>query len=268
MHTQAAASFVPEATERDRLLAALFSAGTAWDALRLVPTVPCLDWCDRCASAVSCGLPGAIVAVIVADVSPAGHILSMVRCGAGGHVGIGRPLSDLRWRLELLEGAQLPAIPSEHPAPTVITVMSNRSITEEGWQTLGVGHVVSIAAMLPLAESRRAVCMSAGTCNGPPTEQMIAVLSSLVPAVARAAARAIDHVDRQHSDWISPREQDVLDLLIVGKSVPEIAEVLCRSPHTIHDHVKALHRKFGAKSRGELVAIALGHGREWHDRTT
>lgn len=267
MNTPTELSILVHSDERTRLLAALHSASNAWDALRLVPTVPCLDWCDRCAAAISCGLPGTIVSVIIADVTTTGHILAMVRCGAGGHVNIGRPLSDLRWRLELLEGAQLPAFPSDPPVPIVTTVMSNRSITEEGWQTLGVGHVVSVATMLPLAGCRRAVCLSAGTTSGPPSEQVIAVLTALTPAVARVAARAIDHVDRQHSDWISPREQDVLDLLIVGKSVPEIAELLCRSPHTIHDHVKALHRKLGAKSRGELVSIALGHGREWHDRS-
>jgi hypothetical protein len=30
----------------------------------------------------------------------------------------------------------------------------------------------------------------------------------------------------------------------------------------VHDHVKSLHRKLDASSRGELVARALGHGSE------
>lgn len=28
------------------------------------------------------------------------------------------------------------------------------------------------------------------------------------------------------------------------------------STHTVHDHIKALHRTFGARSRGELIAEA------------
>lgn len=59
---------------------------------------------------------------------------------------------------------------------------------------------------------------------------------------------------------MTDREQDVLERLILGRSVREIAEELGRSPHTVHDHVKSLHRKLDASSRGELVARALGHG--------
>ena len=39
----------------------------------------------------------------------------------------------------------------------------------------------------------------------------------------------------------------------------EIADALERSPHTVHDHVKSLHRKLNASSRGELIARTLGH---------
>ena len=47
--------------------------------------------------------------------------------------------------------------------------------------------------------------------------------------------------------------------LALGKSVKQIASDLARSPHTVHDHVKSLHRKLNASSRGELIARALGH---------
>jgi DNA-binding CsgD family transcriptional regulator len=58
--------------------------------------------------------------------------------------------------------------------------------------------------------------------------------------------------------WLSARESDVLDLVAVGYSVNEIAEHLDRSPHTVHDHLKAIHRKTGATSRGQLIAAATG----------
>jgi DNA-binding CsgD family transcriptional regulator len=58
---------------------------------------------------------------------------------------------------------------------------------------------------------------------------------------------------------VTPSEQVVLEQLVMGRSVKEIADELSRSPHTIHDHIKSLHRKFGASNRGQLVARALGH---------
>ncbi|MFI4898124.1 MAG: response regulator transcription factor, partial [Phycisphaerales bacterium JB059] len=58
--------------------------------------------------------------------------------------------------------------------------------------------------------------------------------------------------------WLTNREQVVLEELILGRSVREIAETMHRSPHTVHDHVKSLHRKLGASSRGALIAHALG----------
>jgi DNA-binding NarL/FixJ family response regulator len=61
------------------------------------------------------------------------------------------------------------------------------------------------------------------------------------------------------NQWLTPREQVILQHLLLGKSVREIAAELERSPHTVHDHVKALHRKLNASSRGELVARALGY---------
>jgi two-component system nitrate/nitrite response regulator NarL len=87
-----------------------------------------------------------------------------------------------------------------------------------------------------------------------------------MPGVASAARVAIGLSARTSADWISLREREVLDMLVEGLTVPEIAGRLNRSPHTVHDHVKSLHRKLGAKSRGELVAAALGHPREGGDR--
>ena len=59
--------------------------------------------------------------------------------------------------------------------------------------------------------------------------------------------------------WLTARVQLVLEQLTLGKSVREIAEEIGRSPHTVHDQVKSLHRKLNASSRGELGARALGY---------
>jgi DNA-binding CsgD family transcriptional regulator len=53
---------------------------------------------------------------------------------------------------------------------------------------------------------------------------------------------------------LTPRQEQVLSRLKQGASEKEIAYELGLSAHTTHDHVKALHRVFGARSRGELLA--------------
>lgn len=53
---------------------------------------------------------------------------------------------------------------------------------------------------------------------------------------------------------LTPRQREVLSRLADGASEKELAYDLGMSPHTAHDHVKAIHRAFGARSRGELLA--------------
>ncbi|MBN1908792.1 MAG: helix-turn-helix transcriptional regulator [Pirellulales bacterium] len=53
---------------------------------------------------------------------------------------------------------------------------------------------------------------------------------------------------------LSPRLQQVLALLLDGDSEKQIARALGLSPHTVHTHVKRLHRYFQVASRGELLA--------------
>jgi len=53
---------------------------------------------------------------------------------------------------------------------------------------------------------------------------------------------------------LTPRQEQVLSRLAQGASEKEIAYDLGLSAHTTHDHVKALYRVFGARSRGELLA--------------
>ena len=57
---------------------------------------------------------------------------------------------------------------------------------------------------------------------------------------------------------LTPRQQQVLDSLLRGLGNKEIAFALHISPHTVHNHVKAVYQDFGVSSRGELLARCLG----------
>ncbi len=54
---------------------------------------------------------------------------------------------------------------------------------------------------------------------------------------------------------LSPREQEVVQHLLLGLKTSEIAEEMGISPHTVRDHLKHLYRKTATGSRGELLGL-------------
>ena len=59
---------------------------------------------------------------------------------------------------------------------------------------------------------------------------------------------------------LTPVEQLVLQGLLLGLPEKQIADQNNQSPHTTHDHVKRIFRKFGVSSRSALMALWLGKG--------
>src|SRR5215213_9065050 len=85
------------------------------------------------------------------------------------------------------------------------------------------------------------------------TEQAVAEARRLLAAPASVSV----------PDWpsrLSPRELDVLRLLVAGHHDREIAAALRVSPRTIQTHVASLFAKFGVNSRVEVTAIAVRRG--------
>lgn len=52
-------------------------------------------------------------------------------------------------------------------------------------------------------------------------------------------------------------QQQILDLVLQGHSEPRISELLDRSPHTVHAHLKAIFRRLRVHSRAELIVKLL-----------
>ena len=59
------------------------------------------------------------------------------------------------------------------------------------------------------------------------------------------------------ADVLSPRERDVIALLVQGEPTSGIARALGVSTHTVHAHVQAILRKLGARDRVEAVSRFL-----------
>jgi PAS domain S-box-containing protein len=59
---------------------------------------------------------------------------------------------------------------------------------------------------------------------------------------------------------LSPREQQVTRLLASGLTGAQIARLLSLSPETVRTHVRNAMVRMGARTRAQLVAMAIGRG--------
>jgi DNA-binding CsgD family transcriptional regulator len=85
------------------------------------------------------------------------------------------------------------------------------------------------------------------------------------PTLARAerlAQRLGTREQRPRStpDGLSPREYEVLRLIVAGRNNPEIAEALSLSVRTVERHVENLYRKIDVHGRAEATTYAFQHG--------
>jgi two-component system NarL family response regulator len=86
------------------------------------------------------------------------------------------------------------------------------------------------------------------------TRAVYAGKTCIPPAVASKLA------ERMRGSQLTPREVDVLRLLVIGKSNSAIAETLFVAESTVKTHINSILAKLGAEDRTEAAAIALRRG--------
>jgi DNA-binding CsgD family transcriptional regulator len=81
----------------------------------------------------------------------------------------------------------------------------------------------------------------------------------IMSLMLRAAAPMIDREVCQRASMfdqpkLSPRQHEVLLMLLAGESEKEIAVKIHRSVHTVHTFIRQIYKLFEVSSRGELMA--------------
>ena len=81
----------------------------------------------------------------------------------------------------------------------------------------------------------------------------------LTPAVTGDILAALDE-KRDDEVHITPRQRDVLRLIVDGRRMKEIGAILELSTRTVETHKYEMMRALGVESTAELVALAVKRG--------
>jgi FixJ family two-component response regulator len=87
-----------------------------------------------------------------------------------------------------------------------------------------------------------------------------ALIDALRAALANARNRSVGAVPNESLAKLSPRERQVLDLVVASKPNKIIADILGISIKTVELHRANMMNKLGVRSLPELMKVALGHG--------
>jgi DNA-binding CsgD family transcriptional regulator len=254
----------------DELLARVASRTAELVAL---PAIATMDWCDRAAETVGTTIPGfrGLIAVFAVELSANGTVRRVESQSIRliSPIDPDRPMPPLVLTSEASHSLErLTTIGWDAAVPAPVSGLLSTVAKNEQWaslplvQALGgnrIGQPFVGSASLNATNNRAVIVVMAPSAGAPAFEaSSIASLRAVFPILVQRARMAFGEAVDSNST-ISDREQLVLNHLVLGKSVRQIADELGRSPHTVHDHVKSLHRKLNASSRGELIARALGY---------
>jgi len=247
----------------------LARAVEATQAICALPAIATQEWCDLAAEALAIITPNALVGVAIAQIDSEGGLNNVEATGAAGPDAAADALQILRNRFStskslgwsLGDPTKWRSAQTARIEQTPVGFVWPSSNGGRVWAGVGADDVMVGVSSFNQNNPNRVIVAEIGApaANGPFTDEDAVLFRTLLAPVAAKTRVAFGDEPINASRMLTQREQEILEHLALGKSVREIAEQLSRSPHTVHDHVKALHRKLRASSRGALIARALGH---------
>ncbi len=87
-----------------------------------------------------------------------------------------------------------------------------------------------------------------------------ALIDAIRAAIGNARSQAAGEAGDERLARLSPRERQVMDLVVASKPNKIIADVLGISVKTVELHRSNMMNKLGVRSLPELMKVALGHG--------
>ncbi len=143
-----------------------------------------------------------------------------------------------------MDGAQATQVIRERFPNTqviVLTSFKEENLIESALQAGAIGYLLKNVSADELAGAIRSASIGRPTLAPEATQALI-----------RASGRKQDH----DSD-LTPREKEVLKMMIDGLSNPEIAQKMIVSRSTVKFHVSSILSKLNVSGRTEAVAVAI-----------
>jgi two-component system, NarL family, response regulator DegU len=131
----------------------------------------------------------------------------------------------------------------------MLTMHADRDVIESSIKAGAVGYLTKDCSIEEVIEAVRLAN------NGE------AALSPQLAQSMLTEVRRIDSsVERIEDRLISPREEEVLQLIAEGCSTPEVAERLYISQKTVKNHLASIYEKLNARDRTQAVLTAVRMG--------
>lgn len=135
---------------------------------------------------------------------------------------------------------------------------------------------LKILMVLTLADSDTSLALESGVsavvCEEDFLSPEMEVMQSLLAAAngktyvsSRARARLRNKEPKvEFTQSLTPREQEILTLMLKGATDREISETMLISIHTVKEHGQSIRRKYQVKSRLQLISALLGRNLQSH----
>ena len=229
----------------------------SWALSRVAP-LPTPDLANHLAEALLAVNPRGMALVQIGRMAGTGE-WKLVASGCAGRSMCSQAEAALRKHMLWPVPPHVAAGGDAQPTYSVWPVQHNETwLASLGPIVSGVNLRLSLAAMASSGRSGEIVLTAqlAGV-ESARLDACAALLRQVLPWLLSIAGVALGERQKTPKAWLTQRERDVLEQLVGGASVVEIARALDRSHYTVHDHVKSLHRKLGVKSRAALIRRAI-----------